>query len=206
MSKLGDLSASYESNGDPGCISSGEGDAGGKSYGMYQLSSTSGSVTNYVNWCIQKDYWWGNALASSPVGSDEFDDKWKFLAESNYDDFLDSQYEFIKSKYYDVACSLLKNAMFDPDKHSDVMQDVIWSRAVQYGPGYIVEMFTDAVHYIGYANLSYVDDEKFDKDMIVAIYKNVCSTEEWTSGSPALRQSLYERFDSECQKAIAMLP
>ena len=32
---LGDLSALYESNGDPGCVSSGAGDLGGISYGAY---------------------------------------------------------------------------------------------------------------------------------------------------------------------------
>ena len=34
---LGDLSASYESNGNPGCVSTGAGDLGGISYGAYQL-------------------------------------------------------------------------------------------------------------------------------------------------------------------------
>jgi hypothetical protein len=32
---LGDLSASYESNGNPGCVSTGYGDLGGISYGAY---------------------------------------------------------------------------------------------------------------------------------------------------------------------------
>ena len=36
--KLGDSSRKYESNGNSGKISSGEGDNGGKSYGSYQLS------------------------------------------------------------------------------------------------------------------------------------------------------------------------
>jgi len=85
------------------------------------------------------------------------------------------------------------------------MRDVVWSRAVQYGTGYIVEMFTDAVKSLGYPNLSYVDDARFDADMIKAVYLNVCSTPEWTSGSPALRRGLYSRFKNECNDALEML-
>jgi len=41
---LGDLSAKYESSGDPGSVSSGYQDPGGKSYGAYQLSSNAKSL------------------------------------------------------------------------------------------------------------------------------------------------------------------
>ena len=47
---LGDLSAQYESNGNPGCISDGYGDPGGKSYGTYQFSSNAGSLNQFVNY------------------------------------------------------------------------------------------------------------------------------------------------------------
>lgn len=45
---LGDLSASYESNGNPGCVSTGYGDLGGISYGTYQLASNAGSVDAFI--------------------------------------------------------------------------------------------------------------------------------------------------------------
>ena len=35
--------------------------------------------------------------------------------------------------------------MFNVEKHSDALKDVIWSRAVQYGTGEIVNMFNDAL-------------------------------------------------------------
>lgn len=50
---IGDLSKRYESNGDAGCISNGYGDAGGKSYGMYQLSSNMGVVDDYIDGCVE---------------------------------------------------------------------------------------------------------------------------------------------------------
>lgn len=204
---LGELSKRYESNGDPGCISSGWGDAGGKSYGMYQLASNAGSVDSYVRWLQANGWWFGDLLAEFSVGSWQFDNTWSNLADSaNRADFERSQHEYIKYAYYDPAVRALKRAMYDVEgKHSEVMKDVVWSRAVQYGTGNIVEMFEDAVHAIGYPNLSYVDDKAYDKAMIRAVYLDVCSTPEWTNGSPSLRSGLYSRFRRECEDALARL-
>lgn len=204
---LGDLSKKYESNGDPGCISSGLGDAGGKSYGMYQMSSRCEVVSDYVQWLYNNSYWFAENLAEHPVGSLAFDEAWRWLADSaNAADFAKSQHDYIRDKYYKPAISALKVAMYDVEgKHNKVMQDVVWSRAVQYGVGNIVEMFTAACNKLGYANLSYVDAKDYDKAMIKAIYLDVCSTREWTNGSPTLRWGLYSRFNAECIDALARL-
>ena len=204
---LGDLSAAYESNGNPGCISSGWGDPGGKSYGMYQLSSNAGSLQEYVQWLQNNDWWFGANLAQYPLTSAEFDAAWQWLADpanGNREDFARSQHEYIKYAYYDPAIRMLAdNCYHVEENHSEVMRDVVWSRSVQYGPGLIVEMFTDAVHSLGYDNLSYVDAEQFDADMIRAVYLNVCHTPEWAVAS--LRDSLYNRFENECNDALARL-
>ena len=205
---LGDLSKKYESNGEPGTISSGYGDAGGKSYGMYQFSSTMGVVDNYVKWLQENGYWFGDELAKYTVGSNNFDDAWKWLANSdNKGDFAKSQHEYTKAMYYDKACLALHNSGYIVNRHSKAMKDVVWSRAVQYGPYQVPEMFNDACSIVlgGEVNLSYVDHINFDERMIKAIYLDVCSTPEWTNGSPALREGLYARFASECEDALAML-
>lgn len=49
-SQLGILSSKYESNGDPGAISNYKGDAGGKSYGAYKLSTNMDSVDEFLIW------------------------------------------------------------------------------------------------------------------------------------------------------------
>ena len=204
---LGDLSKKYESNGEPGTISSGYGDAGGKSYGMYQFSSTMGVVDNYVKWLRDKGYWFGEELAKYTVGSSYFDDAWRFLANSdNRGDFERSQHDYAKVIYYDRACSILADAGYHIEKHSKAMKDVVWSRAIQYGPYQINQMFDEACcGVLGYFNLSYVDDIAFDKSMIEAIYLEVCSTPGWTNGSPSLREGLYARFRNECADALNML-
>lgn len=210
---LGDLSAKYESNGDCGCISDGYNDAGGKSYGAYQLSSNAGSLQAFIEWMQRGDYaWMRDALAQYDLCSADFDTKWKELANSYYYDFFTAQHDYIKSAYYDPAVAALADAGFRVENHSEVMQDVIWSRAVQYGVGNIVDMFTEACSkmynsgegkYTGYPNLSYVDDAQFDYDLIYAVYILVCGSQEWNNGPS--KDSLNNRFASECHDALAKL-
>lgn len=51
---LGDLSKQYESSGDPANVSSGYGDLGGRSYGMYQFASNMGIVDAFVDWAKEQ--------------------------------------------------------------------------------------------------------------------------------------------------------
>ena len=133
---------------------------------------------------------------------------WREIARIDEEGFARMQHDYICYAYYLPAADALRRAGFDADKHTHVMQDVIWSRAVQYGTGNIVEMFETACHrmyneasddYSGYPNLSYVDDARFDYDLIRAIYLDVCKTPEWTAAS--CRYGLYNRFESECADA-----
>lgn len=208
---LGNLSASYESNGDPSEVSSGINDPGGISYGAYQFASNMGVPQDFVTWLQNhtslqwaRDY--GNSLAHYEVNSEEFKAQWRELGTLDRSGFLQLQHEYTKEQYYDKAVSLLRAAYFNAEKHSQIMQDVIWSRAVQYGIGNIVEMFEDALAYIpGYQanwNLSYVDEKRFDWDLINGIYE-VCMTEEWNNTSN--RQSLNRRYASERQDALSAL-
>lgn len=200
---LGKLSSRYESNGDPGSVSDGWGDAGGVSYGCYQLATNVGSVDSFMRWAHGNPLVEG--LSQYSPGSDEFSAEWKRVAEENPEEFEALQHGYISYAYYEPSIELLRQAGYNIENHSEIMKDVVWSRAVQYGTGYIVEMFEDAVKSIGYPSLSYVDAVNFDKAMITAIYMDVCSSEEWTSGSPALRQGLYNRFANECQDALGLL-
>lgn len=209
---LGDLSAAYESNGRPGCVSSGYGDLGGISYGAYQLASNVGSVDAFLQWGISyggyyTDY--ANSLNQYDVNSDAFINQWKYLASADPEGFLRMQHDFIKSEYYDRACRYLANEGFHADNHSNALKDVIWSRAVQYGPGNVVDLFNEALRYVpGYTeewNLSWVDALRFDYDLIVGVYESNKS-DEWISPrlSYDVRQGVYDRMDNEKQEAIAM--
>ena len=209
---LGDLSALYESNGNPGCVSTGAGDLGGISYGAYQLASSVGSVDEFIRWGINyggfyTDY--ANALNQYDINSDAFIQEWKSLATNDYNGFLQMQHDYIKSEYYDKACRYLANEGFHADNHSDALKDVIWSRAVQYGPGNVVDLFNEALRYVpGYTNewnLSWVDALRFDYDLIVGVYESN-KTDEWISDSLSedVYEGVYNRMEEEKQEALSM--
>lgn len=201
---LGDLSKNYEVGyyGTCGTISNGEEDSGGKSYGLYQLSSELGTLEDFIDWTENKNIDIHNRLLENKIASEKFDNEWKSISEEYCDEFCQLQHDYIQETIYDTAIRYLKENYFDINNHYEEMKDVVWSRAVQYGAGYIVEMFEQAAEYLGYPNLSYVDDKNFDIDMIESIYLNICSTEEWTSGAPNLREGLYKRFKDECNDAL----
>lgn len=203
---LGNLSRNYESNGDPSCISTGLYDLGGKSYGMYQFSEAMGVLVDFVNWYFEHEYPQGALLLELYPCATEFDSVWKQLGKGEYRElFKEAQHNYVQERYYEPAIKILAENYFHIENHNEVMKDVVWSRAVQYGVGNILEMFTEACTKLGYPNLSYIDAKNFDKELIESIYLNVCRTEEWTNGSPALREGLYYRFESECEEAVSLL-
>ena len=206
--ELGSLSAKYESNGTPGTISSGEGDMGMASYGAWQLSLNMGSLQEFVNWASKQPEPYGNygeVLSAYELGSEDFDVEWKLLAELDPEGFLSLQREFIKERYYDPALNLLKNIGLDVSARSFALQQVLWSRAVQYGAGNMIELFVKAAELSGYdvGNLyfGYVGDY----DLIYNVYEVNLTDPSWTSGSPELRSALFARFESEREDALKML-
>lgn len=211
---LGMLSAKYESNGDSAVIADTVGDAGGKSYGAYQFAINAGTPQAFVSWLnednyipaelIEKAREYGGRLSQYEVGSDEFDAEWEAIGINDPDGFFALQHEFVKQCYYDRAVERVREVGVDIEKHSFALQNVLWSAAVQYGVYYTGELFEDAVALMGYPNCSYVNDIYFDRELIKAIYE-VRKSDEWTSGSPSLRPGLINRFEQECEDALALL-
>lgn len=171
---------------------------------MYQFSSNAGTLQEYIQWLQDNHYWFGQELAKRDICSADFDAAWTWLAQTNYDDFLWSQHEFIKDTFYRPAVDLLAAHYWHIDNHHTVLQDVVWSRAVQYGVGYILDMWNDTCAAMGYPNLSYIDALSFDRPFISTLYLTVCSSESWNSGY--YRDSLNERFRNECRDALERIP
>ncbi len=209
---LGSLSAKYESNGDAGTIADNPGDAGGKSYGAWQLSKNMGTLQQFVDWLNKTGWEAGKFLTRAEnaggipgehdvtLGSAEFDDLWQQAAEKYGESFLTAQKEFIKENFYDVGVEQAKSVYLDLEKRSAALKDVIWSAAVQHGPGNIAELLQQAASLMKQPNASYLTDE----DLIKAIYA-VRSSDEWTNGSPDYRPALRERFHNEMNDALMRL-
>lgn len=145
---LDDLSRFYETGNarSPGMISTVDGDAGGKSYGMYMFASNAGTPHSFAEWC-KKNFSEGEVYHDIGVTLDDayhyisdgygayFDLAWETVAEDYEDTFARAQYDYTKETIYENVVSRVESAVpsFDIDNYSVALKNVFWSRAVQHG-------------------------------------------------------------------------
>lgn len=218
------LARKYESSGNPACVADNTGDLGGISYGLYQFASNVGTVDEFVKWlCKYPDPAlanYGKVLAQYNVNSADFIEQWQELGTVDAGNFGRLQDEYIKLKYYDVAAKKLADRYYTVNKHTNAIKAVILSRSVQNGASGCADLFEIACSKMGYPNLSYIDDKRFDKDLINAIYDYLiveCDLSEpdrngiWRSpddfchGSKNIILALRSRFVRERADALALL-
>lgn len=136
MSVLGDdilgfVTVKYESgNLGPGAVSSGRGDPGGKSYGLYQLASRTGSLRAYIKSSLFK----ADLQKHRPTSS-AFDRKWKFIAQRSPTMFALDQHAFIKRTHYDKV-RRYADAIRIPNTRA--INEAIFSISVQHGGAKII--------------------------------------------------------------------
>lgn len=202
--ELGELSAKYESNGDPATISDGAGDYGGKSYGVYQFAINAGVPEAFIEYaCSYPDEAlanYGKTLAQFEVGSDDFDEQWRAIGTADPEGFSKLQHDYVKGVYYDSAVELLSNIGFSMDGHSEALQQVLWSRSVQYSSYWMPELFQSAAVLAG-TTLDAIDDH----NLIYNIYEVNITDSSWHQGSPDVQAGLINRFNNEREEALAML-
>ncbi len=167
---LGVLSAKYESNGDPGVISSGVGDAGGASYGAYQFSSNNDIPKQFFRWLIETQYdtelGWrlSNAYDVDHGYGLTFNSEWKAIASEKGDYFLKLQRAYVRTQYYNPVTVSLRGLGFEINNYSIALKNVVWSRALQHGNGGAMTVFKRAFENIGGFN------GKSEPELIRAIY------------------------------------
>ena len=198
---LGKLSQKYESNGDPGRVSSGAGDKGGASYGAYQMTSSGGgTVARFLKSSAGAP--WASEFANLKPGSKEFTAKWQEIAKREPDRFLAAQHEFIKQSHYDPFVEKLKTIGLRVESRSQALQDVVWSTAVQHGSAN--DVISTALAGRDPAKLS-------DEELIRAIYaERGCKNPDGTlarfaGNSIAVQKGVAKRFEKELNDALVML-
>lgn len=124
---LGQTSSRYESSGlGAGVISTGRGDKGGVSYGAYQLSSSEGTLQEYLR---QSRY--GGQFEGLTPATPAFDARWRALAGSD-PGFAQDQHDFIGRSHYSVQVQRLAADGLDLSGRGRAVQDCLWSTSVQF--------------------------------------------------------------------------
>jgi hypothetical protein len=125
--KVFGIAGKFESGNDAGKISSGVGDAGGKSYGQFQLSSKTGDVNKFL-----KGSGYEEQFKGLEIGSKEFDAKWQNLAK-NDEKFSQAQKEHAKKTHFDPQMKKLQEAGVHLESRGDTVKAAVFSTANQYG-------------------------------------------------------------------------
>jgi LysM repeat protein len=207
--QLGKLSEQFETGGrGPGTVSSGVGDAGGVSYGSYQMTSKNGgTVGQFVS---KPDFRWRDDFRGRTPGSPEFTAKWKAIAAASPEPFQAAQHAYIKATHFDVLVEDVRNDDgLDVTTRSAALQDVVWSTAVQHGPNSpVVHRAFAVLRNQGGQNANAPD---FDRALIKAIYAERGRRDAegklvyFAKNSPAVQDGVAKRFVREEREALRML-
>lgn len=203
--QLGALSEKYESNGDPGSVSSGDGDLGGVSCGAYQLSTNTGSAQAFVAWLSKSHPDCASRFSGLEPGTAGFNDAWKQAAAADPAGFKAIQHEYFAHSYYQPARANVERAIpgLDFGKRSFVLNDVLWSTAVHHGPSEdgAVAIFKSALAGKDVSQMS-------DADIIKAVYAERGRTDpsgqlvHFSGSSQEIQNGVKNRFTDECARAL----
>jgi hypothetical protein len=207
---LGSLSSKYETGGrGPGTVSTGVGDAGGVSYGSYQMTSRprGGTVARFV---ADPDFPWRARFAGLTSGAPEFSAEWRALAAVAGDAFFAAQHAFIQRTHFDplVRTIAAQDGLFVTAR-SHAVQDVVWSTAVQHGPN--ATIVHGAVLALGGGQAVEPATRENDRKLIVAIYAERGRRDpdgrlaHFRRNSRRVQESVAQRFVDEQRDALAML-
>lgn len=197
---LGQTSQKFESGGrGAAAVSRGIGDAGGASYGTYQLSSRTGTLNEFL-----KDSGYASKFEGLKPGTKAFNNKWKEVA-ANDQSFGKAQHDFIKRTHYDPAMQRLQEAGIDLSSRGPAVKDAIWSTSVQYGAGTArrkagaVGMVKEALKGADVSQLS-------DAEIISRIqdYKASNNSRLFRSSSSATKMATLNRAREEKQALLAL--
>ncbi|SDF40075.1 peptidoglycan-binding domain-containing protein [Dyella sp. 333MFSha] len=187
---LGQTSSGYESGpAGAGAVSTGRGDHGGVSYGSYQLSSSMGTLQEYLD---QSPY--GTQFHGLTPVTPAFNAKWQELARTD-PGFGRDQHDFVGRSHYSSQAAALQERGLDLSDRGMAVKDALWSTAVQCRD-LTPNIFTKGLkekfgeHY-DLAALS-------DKQIVDAVqdYK-IAHVQTLFSRSPELHESLKNRFANE---------
>lgn len=188
---IGALSAKYESRGGNDTI--GYDTSGGTSYGKYQIASKVGAMDEFVRFLNGHGYAHLGAIlsAAKPYNTGSkygaCPDAWRAHA----DELAQPSEEFIVNNYFTNGLGASRHASLQEFiEESPTLRDVYLSASVNHGAGG-ANSIINGFYYEGISK----------REFITKMY---AGRKTYTSGS-SYRDALWNRYDEECQIALAML-
>ena len=200
---LSGLSAQFES-GLSGVAAVGYDERGGTSYGLYQISSRAGTMERFLDHLEKNAPQWAERLRaagpSNTLGcSGRMPEEWRKIAAEDPVHFAELQRGFIEETHYTPALREILNRTGDSIvAHSQTLQQVLWSTAVQHGPKGAADIFCRAVDQVRDG-----EDEISIRGLIDRIYG--IRAKQFRSSPPAIREAVHARFETEKAMALSML-
>ena len=193
---IGFISSKYESGGNGGSVSSGNGDAGGVSYGVSQFSSKVGSADKFVSWLKSTNPEMASAFKNYKAGTTEFSNAWKQTISQYGDDFTNVQKQYTFDNYVKPLADLAKQKLGIDYTRSTALRELLYSTAIQFGSGSL------GLSALGNAMMGMSDEEIVNAsyDNKISNYKNY-----FKSSSSAVQESVKNRFINERQDVLQLL-
>ncbi|QZE58348.1 hypothetical protein pEaSNUABM40_00132 [Erwinia phage pEa_SNUABM_40] len=187
---LGAVSEQFESGGrGVGTVSSGQGDAGGVSYGKHQLATNNGSMMNFLNSPEGKPFL--QRFGGLAPGTSQFNSVYKDVAATQGADFDKAQSDYITRTHYAPLAAKMQNEVgIDLTKRGAGVKELLYSTAVQYGAG--TSVISNALQGKDVNGMS-------DDDLIKTIqdYKAATTDRYFKSSSAQTQQSVATRAQNE---------
>ncbi|MBP3345710.1 MAG: hypothetical protein J6L86_01595 [Alphaproteobacteria bacterium] len=201
--KLGSLSSSFESNGNPAAI--GYDTAGGYSYGTYQIETKQGTMKDFLKFLSFCDRYRPYAAALQNAGgytgavnkTAAFEQTWQNLAQDA--GFVQSQHDFIiEQKLRPLLKKIGMIKGLSLEQRHPVLKDVLYSMAVQHGRAALIvkkALGTDV-------------SSCSDREIINRLYDaRIAYVSALTKMAPKERDNIIrKRYPQERDKALDFLP
>ncbi|QDQ26417.1 hypothetical protein FNU76_08590 [Chitinimonas arctica] len=128
---VGFIARKYESGtGGVATISNGAGDPGGVSYGAYQLSKNSGTLTQFLSSPENANF--RQHFEGLEAGTEAFNDAYRSVVESSGSEFDSAQYAFIARTHYEPLANRARKIGFDMEDNR--VREAIFSQSVNHSP------------------------------------------------------------------------
>ncbi|UAW96277.1 hypothetical protein MPK64_gp133 [Erwinia phage pEa_SNUABM_16] len=187
---LGSVSEQFESGGrGVGTVSTGQGDAGGVSYGKHQLATNNGSMMNFLNSPEGKPFL--QRFGGLAPGTAQFNSVYKDVANTQGADFDKAQSDYITRTHYAPLVAKMQNEVgVDLTKRGAGVKELMYSTAVQYGAG--TSVIANALQGKDVNGMS-------DEELIKTIqdYKAATTDRYFKSSSAQTQQSVATRAQNE---------